>query len=135
MRHRTGVLLALGLGLTLLTGCGAPAGTQDAVRAAAGAFTTAVTSDQYTTACTQLTATARTELESDAEQSCPQALQGAELTPGGEVSRMDVYGQQARVVLGRDTLFLARTPDGWKVNAAGCHLESEGRYACTVKGR
>jgi hypothetical protein len=63
MRHRTGVLLALGLGLTLLTGCGAPAGTQDAVRAAAGAFTTAVTSDQYTTACTQLTATARTELE------------------------------------------------------------------------
>ncbi|MEV5886330.1 hypothetical protein AB0L74_27060 [Streptomyces sp. NPDC052020] len=59
------------------------------------------------------------------EQQLPQA---------GAVRTVDVYGGQARVVLGHDTVFLARFPAGWKVTAAGCRPRADQPYQCEIKG-
>ncbi|MFG1928900.1 hypothetical protein [Cryptosporangium sp. NPDC048952] len=121
--------------MALVSGCGAPASVQNEARETAVRFTTAISAGELPAACAQLTPITRTELESDEESACPDALQAAALPSAGAPGRVDVYGQQARVVFGGDTLFLARTPSGWKVSAAGCQLHAGDVYDCTVKGK
>jgi hypothetical protein len=118
----------------VLTGCGAPATVNDAALRSAQGFTAAVTAGQFTTACTELAPETRTELEADAKANCVTALRSADLTTGGATRHIDVYGQQARVEMAEDTLFLAQLPGGWKVTAAGCQPRNTTAYDCTVKG-
>ncbi|SHN14411.1 hypothetical protein [Cryptosporangium aurantiacum] len=118
-----------------LGGCGVLESVQHEARDAATRFAAAVDARQMSAACVQLAPATRTELESDEQSSCPEALQTAKLPPAGSVGRVDVYGQQARVVFDGDTFFLTRTSGGWKITAAGCRLQSGEVYDCTVKGR
>ena len=53
---------------------------------------------------------------------------------GGEVTAVEVWGGDAQVRLGGDTVFLTRTPTGWKVAAAVCTPRAEGPYDCEVEG-
>jgi hypothetical protein len=43
-----------------------------------------------------------------------------------------VAGRQAQVRLGGDTVFLARSGDGWVVTAAGCDPRPDRPYDCEV---
>lgn len=78
----------------------------------------------------------------------PQTLKGIEdergpcarslpdqLSTGGSVESVAVYGKDAIVRLASDTIFLARFPRGWRVTAAGCTRQQAGRpYDCKVRG-
>ncbi len=85
-------------------------------------------------ACALLAPRTLDELEKSERTSCAQAVIEEQLPTGDAVRRVDVYGDQARVVLTVDTLFLAHFPSGWKVTAAGCAPRPEQPYDCTIKG-
>ncbi|XVQ89797.1 hypothetical protein ACQP2K_21000 [Microbispora siamensis] len=51
----------------------------------------------------------------------------------GAVRGVDVWGDEARVRVDGDTLFLHRFPDGWRVRAAGCEPHPEQPYECEVE--
>jgi hypothetical protein len=127
-----GVLVAA---LTVATGCGATAGERgDAATAAATGFTGALRQADGSQACALLAPRTLAELEKSERMSCDRAVIEERLSAGDTVQRVDVYGDQARVVLTGDTLFLAHFPSGWKVTAAGCTPRPEQPYDCTVKG-
>src|SRR4051812_8094307 len=71
--------------------------------------------------------------ESDPSASCADALADVPLQ-GGEVSSVQIWGGDAQVRLGGDTLFLTQTDTGWKVTAAGCESRGEAPYDCEVEG-
>ena len=83
--------------------------------------------------CDLLTEAAVTAVEHEEPTGCPVALEQLPLGAGGVVSAQ-VWGQEAQVRLTDDTLFLSRTPDGWRVAAAGCEASGQGRYDCLVEG-
>jgi hypothetical protein len=86
-------------------------------------------------ACQLLAPGTLSELE-DSFGRCQRSLPRQDLPAATEVVSVDVYGQDAMVRLDGDVVFLARFPDGWKVTAAGCRLQSPGRpYTCAVKGQ
>ncbi|MFI5519963.1 hypothetical protein [Streptomyces platensis] len=88
--------------------------------------------------CAALAPATREELEETAKSGCgpaiSQAIEGQELPASGAVRGLDVYGEQARVVLAEDTVFLAHFPTGWKVTAAGCRPRPQRPYQCEIKG-
>ncbi|MEW9528065.1 hypothetical protein [Microbispora sp. NPDC049125] len=51
---------------------------------------------------------------------------------GGAVGDVEVYGDEAQVRMGGDTVFLHRFPDGWRVRAAGCAPRPGLPYDCQV---
>ena len=53
---------------------------------------------------------------------------------GGPVESVEVWGQDAQVRLADDTLFLTRTPSGWRVAAASCRPGGDGPYRCELEG-
>lgn len=121
--------------LAMTTGCGAAAGERgDAASAAATRFTGALQRADGTQACALLAPRTLDELEKSEQTPCDQAVVEERLPAGHTVRKVDVYGDQARVVLTDDTLFLAHFPSGWKVTAAGCTPRPEQPYDCTVKG-
>ncbi|MGY1813732.1 hypothetical protein [Blastococcus sp. SYSU D00820] len=71
-------------------------------------------------------------LELDEESPCAQAI-GEVPLGGGPVESVEVWGEEAQVRLSGDTLFLTRTPDGWRVTAASCTPAGEGRYDCRLE--
>ncbi len=86
-------------------------------------------------ACELLTPDTRGEVEQESERPCAQGLLQKDLPPGGPVSRSEVFGRQAIVQLGEQTLFLSRVGSVWRVNAAGCAPRPlDMPYDCTVKG-
>ncbi len=71
------------------------------------------------------------QLEEQAGVPCADAI--ADLPPaGGEVQRVEVWGGDAQVRLGDDTVFLTRTSTGWRIAAAVCSPRPEGPYDCEV---
>ena len=131
-------MAALAAPLTVvLGGC---AGRGSAENGAAGdtataflAVTTSAPQDAY-----DLLAPATLEvLRSDGED-CSDAL--ADVAPAGGLvgaePRVQVYGRDAIVRWGTETVFLARFEDGWRVTAAGCRPRGEDLpYDCSVEGR
>ncbi|MGW0765261.1 hypothetical protein [Streptomyces sp. NPDC002676] len=87
-----------------------------------------------TRACAALAPETRQELEQSAKAPCAQALLEEQLSYGGSVREVQVYGRQAQVVLSTDTLFLSVFPAGWKVTAAGCMPRPQQPYQCKIKG-
>ena len=128
MRRRW-VLAGAGLLAALLTGC-ASASEPDVAKVAS-AFEDP--SGDAQARCDLLAPATLTTFESDSSASCPDALADVPL-PGGEVSSVEIWGGDAQVRLGSDTLFLTQTDTGWKVTAAGCESRGEAPYDCEVDG-
>ncbi|MGC0330673.1 hypothetical protein RKD23_003663 [Streptomyces sp. SAI-170] len=132
MRHwRWAVLVAL---TACLAGCATLGERETAASRAALRFADSVRQADGPRACAALAPETRQELEQSAESPCPEALLQEDLTYDGRVRSVQVYGQQARVVLDTDTLFLSRFPTGWRITAAGCEPRPQRPYQCQVKG-
>jgi hypothetical protein len=117
----------------VLAGCSGLGNAESGnARAAAQQFSRAVTDDPAA-ACELLAPRTLEELE-DAEGPCEQSLPAQDLGDGADVASVDVYGKDAVVHVGDDTVFLARFADGWRVTAAGCTAVPERPYDCTVEG-
>jgi hypothetical protein len=121
--------------VVVLAGCGQLSGREDAAAASARRFEERLTASDSPGLCAALAPATREELEEEAGQDCVQAVDESDLPEGGPVRRVDVYGQQARVVLSADTLFLAVFADGWRVTAAGCEPRPSQPYSCELEGR
>ncbi|GAA3387025.1 hypothetical protein [Streptomyces roseoviridis] len=124
--------------LAAVSACGTLPERRDEVTAEVTRFEQALRAGQHERLCAALAPATREELEQSAESRCGQAIGRAigerELSAAGAVRTVDVYGDQARVVLEGDTLFLAHFPTGWKVTAAGCRPRPQRPYACEIKG-
>lgn len=120
--------------LAMTTGCGAPGERTQGASAAATGFTDALRQGNGPRACALLAPNTFEELEQSEQTSCARAVIRERLPAGDTVRKVDVYGDQARVVVTDDTLFLSRFPSGWKVTAAGCTPRPEQPYDCRVKG-
>jgi len=126
-----GLLLAAGvLALSACTGPGADQAAQ-----VADSFDRAAVSDAGQ-ACDLLAIRTREEVEKSEQQPCAQALGQEDLPDPSPLLSVDVYGHDAIVRFGNDTVFLARFPEGWRVTAAGCRPgPSEDKpYECDVSG-
>ncbi|OKJ95185.1 hypothetical protein AMK26_31935 [Streptomyces sp. CB03234] len=124
--------------LAAVSACGTLPERRDEVTAEVTRFEQALDAGQHERLCAALAPATREELEHSAETRCEQAIGRAiderELPAAGAVRGVDVYGDQARVVLERDTVFLSHFPAGWKVTAAGCRPRPERPYQCEIKG-
>jgi hypothetical protein len=125
---RTALALAAA-GAAGTAGCAAAA--EPAVTAVAQRFAGALARHDGATACALLTDDARRDTETFG-RACPTQL--ATLPDPGAVQQVEVWGEAAQVRLGRDTVFLLRFPDGWRVSAAGCTAQGEAPYRCEVRG-
>ena len=84
------------------------------------------------TRCDLLLPTARKQLEQDEQSSCVEAINSLPLD-GGDVTGIEVWGGDAQVRLGQDTVFLSKTPGGWRVAAAACTPRTERPYDCQLE--
>ncbi|MFF8261297.1 hypothetical protein [Streptomyces virginiae] len=117
-----------------LAGCGASGTRVDGARDVGRAFEQALASRDYGAACGLLAPETRTQLEEDEKQACAKALEEQELPVPGAVNGAEVYGRQALVHAGGETLFLSQFTGGWRVVAAGCTPQEDKPYQCVVKG-
>jgi hypothetical protein len=123
-------VLALVAGATvLLTGCSSM--QRPAVEEVAATFEDP--SGDPEVRCALLAPAALTALEKDQSSPCAEAIQQLPLQ-GGEVTRVEIWGGEAQVRLGGDTLFLTETHAGWRVAAAACEAQGEAPYDCQVEG-
>ncbi|MBJ7453248.1 MAG: hypothetical protein JHC71_14375 [Blastococcus sp.] len=125
MRRATGALVAL----VALTGCAAA--SEHDVRAVAAAFEDPGRDPQDR--CDLLTPATRTVLESDGSAPCADVIGDLPL-PGGDVTAVAVWGDDAQVRLGGDVVFLTETDAGWRVTAAACEPRATLPYDCEVEG-
>jgi hypothetical protein len=123
------VLLASGVLALLVSGCSSA--EQPEVERVAAQFEDA--SGDAQARCGLLMPRALEQLEEESEAPCTEAIQDLPLQ-GGEVSRVEVWGGDALVEVGGDTLFLTKAADGWRVAAAVCSPQPEGPYDCEVEG-
>lgn len=121
------------LAAVALCGC-ADEGDVSSARTTALWFTSALGSEDATSACAVLAAETSKRLQVTGD-SCESGLLARHVPSGSSVVKVDVFGDRARVVLDTDTLFLARAGDTWTVTAAGCTDQGTGLpYDCTVSG-
>ena len=126
--HARPLALVIGGALALLaTGCASA--DQPEVERVASVFEDP--SADASARCDLLLPTAREQLEQDAQSSCADAINGLPLH-GGNVADVEVWGGDAQVRLGRDTVFLSKTPGGWRIAAAACSPRAERPYDCQV---
>jgi hypothetical protein len=83
--------------------------------------------------CALLAPSTLQTLESDESAPCADAI-GQVPLPGGAVESVEVWGGDAQVRMGGDTVFLTETPSGWRVTAAACRPRGELPYDCEVEG-
>jgi hypothetical protein len=111
-----------------LAGCGSLAA--DEVERVGADF--AATDEDPVARCALLAQTTRTSFEADEGQPCDEAIEQLPIG-AGEVTAVEVWGEEAQVRLSDDTLFLTRTADGWRVSAAGCTPQGADQpYDCEV---
>ena len=120
--------------LLALAGCAGQGSVEDRPAAdAAEHFAQAVGPDPAA-ACGLLAPQTRLKLE-DEQGPCAQSLPESKVPQdAGSVRDVKVYGKDAVVQLERDTVFLARFDDGWRVTAAGCTPNGDRPYDCDVEG-
>ena len=112
----------------LLTGCGGL--SDDDVRAVAADFAAGSAAER----CALLAPTTVAALVEAESVSCEEALEQVTLG-SGEVTQVQVWGEEAQAKLSDDTLFLTRTSTGWRVLAAACTSQgSDKPYECQVEG-
>ncbi|MGY1810220.1 hypothetical protein ACI8AF_22875 [Blastococcus sp. SYSU D00669] len=127
--RRLSALLAGAGALALLTGCASAA--EPDVGDVATAFEDPAADPQAR--CDLLAPATLATFESEESASCPEAIGDVPL-PGGEVTAVEVWGGDAQVRLGGETVFLTETDAGWKVTAAGCEPQGDAPYECEVEG-
>jgi hypothetical protein len=66
------------------------------------------------------------------ESPCTEAVEQLPLE-GGEVTAVEIWGGDAQVRVGGDTVFLTETSAGWRVLAAACRSEGDAPYECEVE--
>ncbi|WP_260477613.1 DUF6766 family protein [Nonomuraea sp. WAC 01424] len=97
----------------LLAAVGCAADPTPAARAAER-FHAALESRHEDAACALLSRKTARKLP-DPGQTCGQALSDLHMGPGGRVTEVNVWGNEAQVRLTGDTLFLHHFDDGWRV--------------------
>lgn len=115
-------------------GCAPPAERGEGAVAVVQGLAAAVSSGDGSAACGLLAPATRAAVEKAAGTACPEAITEEDLPAPGPVRTVDVYGEWARVVTERDTLFLAAFGEGWRVVAVGCRSRGERPYDCQVQG-
>ncbi|SEC13783.1 hypothetical protein SAMN04489806_2691 [Paramicrobacterium humi] len=128
-RGASGIVLAVGLTLGLAA-CGAQSEVSPVLDTTTS-FRQAIADGDGQAACELLNDATRVTLGSD----CANAIASEDL-PGAasDTGTAEVQGRMAIVQFNDDTIFLAKTPDGWRITAAGCVPQTEGPYQCTVEG-
>ena len=130
MRRRCGAAALTGVVALLMSGCGSL--SADEVESAAATF--AAADDDPAARCQLLAANVVEALVEDEGASCEDAIEDVP-AGSGDVTAVEVWGEEAQARLTDDTLFLTRTADGWRVTAAACR--SQGRdlpYTCALEG-
>lgn len=113
-----------------VSACGASDGPVRTVTA----FYEAVKNGNGPLACGLLAPATREELESSEESPCSEALTDLSLPAVDGTATAQVYGRNAQVRLGGETLFLTENGSTWLITAAGCTPRGERPYDCTIKG-
>jgi hypothetical protein len=72
------------------------------------------------------------QLEEQLGKSCAEGIGDVPLQ-GGDISDVQVWGGDALVRMGGDTVFLSKAATGWRVAAAVCTPQAEGPYDCEVE--
>ncbi|MEP6649530.1 MAG: hypothetical protein ABJA74_06390 [Lapillicoccus sp.] len=127
------LVLAVATGLLAVAGCTGP-GAEQAGQVAESFERLAP--DDAAQACDLLAGHTREAVEKSAKRDCAEALGDEDLPDPSSVTSVEVYGHDALVHLGDDTVFLARFAEGWKVTAAGCRPGSSADepFDCDVSG-
>ena len=113
----------------LLTGCSST--QQPAVEDVATTFEDPSADPQ--SRCDLLAPATLVALEEEASTPCEDAIDELPLQ-GGEVTAVEIWGGDAQVRVGGDTVFLTETSVGWRVVAAACTPRPERPYECEVEG-
>lgn len=129
---RAGTAVLAGTTLLALSGCSsAHAG---AVVSTVDRFHAALRSADGATACALLAPQTRSELEQSSKEPCDRAVLKEGVVRPGARRDLEVFGSMAEVRFDRDTLFLARFGDGWRVMASTCKPIPGAPYDCQVQG-
>jgi hypothetical protein len=122
--RQTIVPLAVSVALLAAVLCGcAQSDDRAQVRDVAQRFSAALTGGDGAVACSLLDAAARSALEQQEQEACPQAIGRLALSPSA-VRRVRVYITNAQVELGDgEVAFLDRAREGWRLSAVGCRFE------------
>jgi hypothetical protein len=116
--------------MLLLSGCGDLSAAE--VEAVADDFARA--GEDPGARCALLAASTLTALVGEESASCEEAIQQVPLGTGS-LTAVEVWGEEAQAKLTDDTIFLTRTGEGWRVSAAACTAQGEGRpYECRLEG-
>jgi hypothetical protein len=117
-----------GAALLLVSGCGSLGA--DEVETVAATFA----QDDPAARCQLLAANVVEAVVESGGGSCEDAI--ADLPIGsGDVTSVEVWGEEAQARLTDDTVFLTRTSKGWRVTAAACRPQgADLPYACQVEG-
>lgn len=111
-----------------LTGCGDLSAGD--VRSTAGTFATADAAAR----CDLLAPSTYAALVQEESAPCEEVI-GEVPIGSGDVLSVAVWGEEAQAKLADDTLFLTRTSSGWRVMAAACTSQGEGKpYDCELEG-
>jgi hypothetical protein len=137
MSPRTGIAAAVLLLVTgAVAGC-APSG--EAASRVALEFYGAIGDGDGDRACALLSLAAAEAVADDEGAPCPDSLTSgtvgdalAARAAAATLHDVRVAGRQAQVLVGSDTVFLARSGDGWVVTAAGCDARPGRPYDCEV---
>lgn len=132
-RRRCACAAAVCLSAVFASSCSGPGADQAGQVAKSFAELATSNPDQ---ACDLLSGHTREQLEKQSKMSCADALKDQDMPDPSDVRSVDVYGHDARVVLGNDTMFLALFPEGWRVTAASCRVGPgpDAPYDCDVSG-
>ena len=82
--------------------------------------------------CDLLITTALAAFEENEGTSCAEAIGDLPLE-GGSVESTQIFGGDAQVKIGGDTVFLSETTAGWRVTAAACTPQGKKPYDCQVE--
>lgn len=129
-----GTAVLAGVLLASVSGCaGSNPGTSQAATTALD-FHRALDSGNYPHACGLLISAAVEKLEAGTPGTCAEKLEQLDVPVAATVRNSASYGRNAQVIMDEDTLFLARSGEGWKITAAGCTARGERPYDCEVEG-
>ena len=105
-----------------LGGCARDA-DRDSVEAVTDRFFMALEAADGEKACAQLSTDTRSELESQEQKACTEAVTSLQVE-GGALARVQVYVTNAKADLeSGESAYLSQTQDGWRISAVGCTPE------------
>jgi hypothetical protein len=120
---------ALAAGAVLLSGCSSAQAPD--VERVAGTFEDPAGDPEER--CGLLAPATRAAFEKSESAPCTEAIQDLPVQ-GGRVKSVEIWGGDAQVKLGGDTVFLAETSAGWRITSAVCRPQGEAPYDCVVDG-